>query len=152
MLPFPPCLAVLAESPIPGTGGITADQAQLIGWGIAGVIFVATLQLLGFCLTAYKTFQKSPPLHETYATKDEVRQAVTGMRDQFTALSARIEKVDGGIDEKLEEIFEALRGINRSLGRVEGIEKSTELLEQGNSRRFNEISTRLQSIEEKLRS
>lgn len=153
-MPHLPTLIASLFAVIPGTtpDGITADQAQLIGYGIAGVIFVAALQLLGFVLTAYKTFQKSPPLHETYATKEEVHRAVSGMKSELSTLSGRIGEIDGGIDDKLKEIGLTLRTIERALGRVEGIEQSSATLEKQNLDRFNEISKRLASIEESMRN
>lgn len=154
MPPAPLFLASLfaVADVIPGTAnGITADQAQLIVYGIAGAIFGAVLQLFGFILIAYKTFQKSPPLHETYATKEEVDKAVSGLKGELSTLSGRIEDVDGGGDDKLKEIFQTLRTIERAVGRVEGIEQANAKIEAQNLERFKEISNRLSAIENSMR-
>jgi hypothetical protein len=154
MPPLLPCFSPLlaVADVIPGTfQGITSEQAQLIVWGIAGAIFGAVLQLFGFILIAYKTFQKSPALHELYATKEEVEKSVSGLKGEVSTLSTRLDKVDGGFDDNLREIFDEIRKIHHGLGRIEGLEAASAKLEALNSTRFEEISKRLGSIEESMR-
>lgn len=135
---MPPLFALLtlaAYSPVPGSdGGVTNDQAQLISWGIAGVILVIAMQLLSLVFAGIKATKRTPPLHETYATKVEA-----------AALDARITKAEARSDANLKEIFDELRTIHRSLGRVEALEGSVKSMHQDTNERLKELNTRLKS-------
>lgn len=110
---MPPIFALLllAVSPIPGTDAITNDQAQLITWGIAGVILVICMQALSLVFAGVKAMRRTPPLHETYATKVDLK-----------TVSERLEKIETSTNASLNEIFRELRTIGHSLGRLEGKE------------------------------
>mgnify|MGYP000908343370 CR=1 FL=1 len=145
MLSFPCILALLSlvDSPVPGTegtAGMTAEQTQLLIWGVLVAAFSVVLNLIGVIFAGIRALRRNPPLHETFATKVELDE-----------LAERLDKLDTSIEERLKEIFESLRGINRSLGRVEGIETAIRSSQENTSSRFTEISSRLTEIERSLR-
>ena len=128
-------LAILAAyPPVPGSDGINSDQAQLLTWGIAGVILVICMQALSLVFAGVKAMRKTPPLHETYATKSEA-----------AALSARIAASEARSDANLKEIFDELRTIHRSLGRVEALEGSVKSMHQDTNERLKELNARLKT-------
>lgn len=133
---MPPIFALLvAYSPvIPGTDPVSSDQAQLITWGIAGVILVILMQLLSLVFAGVKAMRRTPPLHETYATKGDL-----------SALSDRIAKSEARSDANLKEIFDELRTIHRSLGRVEALEGTVKSMHEDTNQRLKDITARLKT-------
>lgn len=136
---MPPLFALSAlfslfASVIPGTlpSAVNHDQAQLITWGVAGVILVIAMQALSLVFTGVRAMRRTPPLHETFATKAEA-----------AALSDRIAKSEARSDASLKEIFDELRTIHRSLGRVEALEGSVKSMHQDTNERLGELNARL---------
>ena len=133
---MPPIFALLylSAAPIPGVDAVTGDQARLITWGIAGVILVILMQAANLVFAGIKSMRRTPPLHETFATKIEAN-----------ALSERIAKSEAKADACLKEIFDELRTIHRSLGRVESIDTMVKSMHEDTNERLKEINARLKS-------
>ena len=134
---MPPIFAYFlfsVASVVPSTqpDGISNDQAQLITWGIAGVILVIVMQLLSLVFAGIKSLRRTPPLHETFATKVEA-----------AILSDRIAKSEARSDAALKEIFDELRTIHRSIGKVEGLEGMIESMHADTNERLKEINARI---------
>jgi len=89
------------------------DSMQVLVYGavVGGAILV--VNLVNSVLQIVRHFKKNPPIHETFATKGELKQ----LRDD-TKQGLRSLREENNLNFK--EIFDSLRGIERSLGRLEG--------------------------------
>ncbi len=132
---------------IPGTSpAATTDQAQLIVWGVVSVILNTALSALAVIFSGLRVFRRTPPLHETFATKKELEDLTERVDAKERGLATRID----GKEKDLTEIFRELRTISKALGHLEGLEKLIEANQKSADARFRQIDERLKEITNRL--
>ena len=89
-------------------------QAVVIMFALGGLVVL--LSAINATLQIIRHFRPSPAHHQQYATKAELRSLKEDVQDEFRGLKQ-------SNDSNFKEMFETLRNVERSLGRLEG--KST---------------------------
>jgi hypothetical protein len=95
------------------TPAITPDDVKFITAVTIVLVVLGAMQAIHGIVAIVNFFRASPPIHEVYATKEELSSAITRI-EKHMSVDDRKE------DERFKEIFRQLDGIHRSLGRLEG--------------------------------
>ncbi len=101
----------VTPSPLP-----PANSYESIGWLLAGLLF-----LMGILNTGFDLFKKffpaaNPPLHQVYATKEEIAALQDAIAEEMEQLSDSVDATTRRIEDRFEKWLESMDQDHKSSG------------------------------------